>query len=149
MTHNPDVGDGIYVIKSIYDAVRVTCPDGRDVSEMDYYYVSIMRDDGYRTITFIVQEKSSAKDSGLYAVRNVLDQLKASGTYHSDDRGEKMGEYELAWIRDPNGLFYAYGWKHLSDDSLLLVEVLDGTATYDARELLSPAVKMADVYPSP
>lgn len=149
LTHTPDMGDGTYVIKSIYDAVRITCPKGWTVGETSYFYLPLMRNDGYRAINFITQEKSKPTDSGLYTVSAVLEQLKQNGTYHSDERGEKQGDYELAWIRDTNGIFYAYGWKHLSDNTLLLIEVLDGTGTYNAKTLISAAAEMVEPYPVP
>ena len=149
LAHNPDMGDNTYVIRSIYDAVRVTCPDGWSVNSTGYYYVTFVRDDGNRVITFIAQEKESAKDSGLYTVSDVLARIQQAGEYHSDGRGEKLDDYELAWIRETSGIFYTYGWKHLSDNTLLLVEVLDGTGTYDAKALLSPATELVEAYPMP
>ena len=147
LSHNPDMGDGTYVIRSIYDGVRVTCPDGWSVNAMDYYYLTLVRDDGNRVITFIAQEKSNPKDSGLYTVSDVLARVQQAGEYHSDGRGEKLGDYELAWIRETSGIFYTYGWKHLSDNTLLLVEVLDGTGTYESKTLLSPAIELVEAYP--
>lgn len=149
LTHDPDMGDGSYVIKSIYDAVRITCPKGWTVGEATYFYLPLMRNDGYRAINFVTQEKSKATDSGLYTVSAVLELLKQNGTYHSDSRGEKMGDYELAWLRDTNGIYYAYGWKHLSDNTLLLIEVIDGTGTYNAKTLLTPAIEMVESYTAP
>ena len=148
-TYDPDMGDGTYVIKTIYDAARVTCPDGWSVDDSDYYYTGLLRDDGYRLIYFFTMEKSSAKDSGLYVFNDVVETCRTMGTYHSDSRGEFSGDYELAWLRRNDGLFYVCGWKHLSDNTLLLIEVTDATGTYDAKSLISSAAKMVEPYTAP
>ncbi len=134
-SHVVDQGDGTYVIRSPYDAVQVTCPDGWYVDSYDYYCITLVRNDGYRAISFFTQEKASVKDSGLYAVNNVIEELRQLGLYDSDGRNEVSGDYELAWVRQSNGIFNVYGWQHLSDQTLLFVEILDGTASYRAGDL--------------
>lgn len=148
-TYDPDMGDGTYVIKTIYDAARVTCPDGWSVDASDYYYTGLLRDDGYRLIYFFTMEKSSPKDSGLYVFNDVVESCRAMGNYHSDSRGEISGDYELAWLRRSDGLFYVCGWKHLSDNTLLLIEVTDATGTYNAKSLISSAAEMVEPYTAP
>ena len=144
--HVVDQGDGSYVIRSPFDAVKITCPDGWYVDSYDYYCITLVRNDGYRAVSFFTQEKASVKDSGLYTVNNVIENLRLMGLYHSDGRNEVSGDYELAWVRDTDGIFYTYGWQHLSDNTLLLVEVIDGTASYSATGLFPEAADMVVRY---
>ena len=144
--HVVDQGDGSYVIRSPHDAVKVTCPDGWYVDSYEYYCITLAHNDGYRAVSFYVQEKASVKDSGLYTVNNVIENLRSMGLYHSDGRNEVSGDYELAWVRGTDGFFYIYGWQHLSDNTLLLVEIIDGTFSYSATSLFPEAADMVVRY---
>lgn len=128
---NPDQGDGTYIIQESGSAVKITCPEGWSVTDMDYNYLVMEADNGQRSATYIMYGNI---DGGYVFVpfieRNEVIALDNYGSHGNTTMELDGNSYGALWVECTDGSDVNFAWDQMGDSTnYLYVKTVDKTGS--------------------
>lgn len=141
-THDPDLGDGSYLLVHTGTAANITPPEDWVIWDMGFYWLYVDHPTEPIYASYTMLSGMTRQQMNQYVLRDSVTPMQEAGILDSYSYGDRIGKFETMSVNTAYGTTFLYTWAPMSD-GWIMITVEDETGG-DMYEILTPLIEAVE-----
>lgn len=142
--HDPDLGDGSYLIVHTGTAAKITPPEGWEIWDIGFSWLYVDHLTDPISASYTMLSGMSRQEMQKYVLQDSVTPMQQLGLLDSYAYGERIGKFDTMYAKMTSGATFYYAWAPMSDGWLLIT--VQDASDVDMYELLTPLVEAVEAH---